>query len=310
VEESEEQQQMTPWTFVHLADPQPGSPRSFRFEPAWMENWKTARRQIREIGPDLLLVGGDLTRDGSIHDFEFEAMKADLDALGLPVHVIPGNMDTGNKHTPVQGCLPARDDVSLNVTSKQLKNFERFFGPIQWSFVHKNVRFSGFYGALAGSGLPEEEDMWRWLEDLEGLPRAAHHVLIMHYALFMDRFDEPDFDITKKEDYFGWYFSIGHPHRERMLKLFKAAGVGLVISGHIHCYRTAEGVVDGIRFVKAPTTARVQMGERKPIRRTGHSAAVRCLLPLSGDRRLLSGSDDTTVLIWNLPPTRQNRAKD
>mgnify|MGYP007065725197 CR=1 FL=1 len=34
------------WMFLHVADMQPGSPRSFRFEPAYAENWRTARGQM------------------------------------------------------------------------------------------------------------------------------------------------------------------------------------------------------------------------------------------------------------------------
>ena len=29
---------MTSWTFVHIADMQPGSPRSFRYNPNWDDN--------------------------------------------------------------------------------------------------------------------------------------------------------------------------------------------------------------------------------------------------------------------------------
>ena len=81
---------MQPWTFVHATDIHVGSPRSYRYAPAWNENWLTAREQIIQIDPDLLLIGGDLTRDGRIHLYEFEALKADLDQLPFPCHVIPG----------------------------------------------------------------------------------------------------------------------------------------------------------------------------------------------------------------------------
>ena len=37
---------MTPWSFVHATDIHVGSPRSFRFAPAFNENCATARRQI------------------------------------------------------------------------------------------------------------------------------------------------------------------------------------------------------------------------------------------------------------------------
>jgi hypothetical protein len=61
---------MTPWTFIHVADIQPGSPRSYRYNPSWIKNWRQARQQMLAINPDLLLVGGDLTRDGSLHRYE------------------------------------------------------------------------------------------------------------------------------------------------------------------------------------------------------------------------------------------------
>ena len=68
---------MEPWSFLHVSDLQPGSRRSFRLNPAQHENGMTAYRMLGEITDvDLLIVGGDLTRDGSIHDFEFEEAKA------------------------------------------------------------------------------------------------------------------------------------------------------------------------------------------------------------------------------------------
>ena len=91
------------WTFLHISDTQPGSPRSFRFNPRYMENWRSAYRQLQHIDADLLLVGGDLTRDGSIHDFELARAKEEFDALPYPYYAIPGNMDTGNKPTAIPG---------------------------------------------------------------------------------------------------------------------------------------------------------------------------------------------------------------
>ncbi|MFO7899984.1 MAG: metallophosphoesterase [Planctomycetota bacterium] len=253
---------MRPWTFVHIADTQPGSPRSFRYAPAWAENWRTAMQQIREIHPELLLVGGDVTRDGSIHEFELAEAKSDLDSLGIPYHVVPGNMDTGNKHAPCQGAWPQRDDVALNVTSEQLRQFGRFFGPTCWTFVHKNVRFTGLYAAVAGSGLPEEEDMWRMLEGLADLPRTTHHVVMTHYALFMDDVNEPTFDLTKPDEYAPWYFPIDREHRLRMICLLKRAGMNVAISGHIHCFK--KDVIDGVVYIKAPATCMSQMEDRWP----------------------------------------------
>ncbi len=253
---------MVPWTFAHVADIQVGSPRSFRFAPAWNKNWETARRQILATQPDLLLVGGDLTRDGSLHRYELEAVARDLRDLRFPVHVVPGNMDTGNKHAHAQGPNPDRDDLSLNITSAEIQQFESVFGPSHWSFVHKGVRFSGLCDMLLGSGLPEEERLWAWLERQKRLPRQKHHVWMMHGALFIDDVHEPNWDITHPEQYLRWYFGMDEPRRGRLFEVFQATGADLVITGHIHCRRSI--VVEGIRFDYAPATCMAQFAARWP----------------------------------------------
>jgi len=241
------------WSFVVVSDIHVGSPRSFRYEPAWNENWKTAREQILEINPDLLLICGDLTRDGNIHRFELEAIKADLDTLPFPYYVVPGNMDTGNKHTDVSGPIKGRDDVRLNIRSEQLKQFSSIFGPLWWSFTYKDIRFSGFCDMIAGSGLPEEKDFWKWMEEQKYKPRAKYHVWIMHYALFIHDIHEPSYDIRDPKQYLAWYFGIDEPYRSRIFKVFKETNATIVINGHVHCRKTR--YVDGIRFDSAPSTA-------------------------------------------------------
>jgi len=256
---------MRPWTFVHVADMQPGSPKSYRYNPSWIRNWRGAREQILAIEPDLLLVGGDVTRDGSIHRYELEEMKADLDSLPFPVHVVPGNMDTGNKRADREGRHRGPDqcaDLELNVTSEQLRQFASVFGPLWWSFQHKNVRFSGLADMTINSGLPEEAQFWQWAEQQKKLPRAEHHVWIMHYALFMDDPREPAWDIADPDHYHDWYFSIDPPGRERLLDLFKATGADIVISGHIHCRKAT--YAEGIRFQIAPATCFGQFPDRWP----------------------------------------------
>lgn len=254
------------WSFVHVADIQPGSPKSFRFIPALEENWHTAMKQIRAIDPELILVGGDLTRDGNVHRFELEEMKADLDSLGCPYHVVPGNMDTGNKHTRVLGCHRRSEsqytDVELNVTSAQLRQFSDVFGPLWWSVDHRGVRFSGFADGVVNSGLPDEDVFWAWAEEQQAREPAEHHVWIMHYALFADRPDEPNWAIDDPENYHNWYFTIDQPGRDRLLSLFRETHADIVISGHIHCRRTV--MAEGIRFDYSPATCFGQWDGRWP----------------------------------------------
>lgn len=254
---------MDAWTFVHVADMQPGSPRSYRYNPSWIKNWEQARRQILAIKPDLLLVGGDVTRDGNLNAWELQEIKADFDQLPFPVHVVPGNMDTGNKHTAVNGLHRGPDqctDLDLNVTSAQLRQFAEVFGPLWWSFDHKGVRFSGFSDMVVNSGLPEERDFWEWAERQKRRPPAQQHVWIMHYALFIETPDEPGWKIN--EHYMDWYFCVDQPGRARLFELFQATGADLVISGHIHCHKVT--YAEGIRFEFAPATAFGQWAERWP----------------------------------------------
>ena len=256
---------MDPWTFIHVSDIQPGSPRSYRYNPSWIANWHEAKEQILEMKPDLLLVGGDLTRDGSIHRFELEEMRAEFAGLPFPCHVVPGNMDAGNKHTRRPGRHRGPDqctDVGLNVTSEQLRQFASVFGPLWWSVDHKGVRFSGFADMVVNSGLPEEAEFWEWAEAQTRRPPAAHHVWVLHYPLFVESPDEPDWNIADPDEYNEWYFSIDQPGRARLHRLFRATGAALVISGHVHCRRSK--VVDGICYQISPATSFGQWAGRWP----------------------------------------------
>ena len=256
---------MTAWCFVAVADIQPGSPKSYRYNPSWIKNWYRAKEQILADGPDLMLAAGDVTRDGSSHRFELADMKAEFDALPFPVHVVPGNMDTGNKHTRSrrQNRHPGQcSDYELNVTSEQLQQFASVYGPLWWSFVHRNVRFSGFSDNVINSGLPEEEAFWDWAESLPETEQAGYHVWVMHYSLFSDSPGEPTWDIENPDQYRDWYFTIDEPGRSRLLDLFTRTGATIVISGHIHCHRVR--CVRGIRFEIAPAVSFGQWEDRWP----------------------------------------------
>jgi len=241
---------MERWTFANANDLHMGSPRSYRFDPSRVENWRTARRQIQAIHPDLLLVGGDVTMDGCFHGYELQAVKDDFEALPFPVHVVPGNHDVGNKFMSVLGAW-GYDDIEWNVKSSWLKQFASYFGLLPWTFVHKNVRFTGMYAAVTDSGLSEEEELWDFMEHLAECPPLSHHVVMMHYPLFFEEIDEPTFDPTDREQFIPWFFNINREPRLRLFEAFKAAGVTLVLTAHLHVRRPLQWV-DGIDFLKLP----------------------------------------------------------
>ena len=244
------------WTFLHVNDSHMGSPRSYRFRPAINKRWAAIKAQLEREPADFLLHGGDLTRDGQTHSFELRQAAEDLHTLPFPTYIIPGNMDVGNKHTTVNGAKKRWDplglgwyDPALNMTSERLKLFAQIYGEINWTFIHKDVRFSGFYAAVAGSGLPQEQQFWNFMESLPTLEPTKHHVAIMHYWLFMEFPDEPDWDLTNEEEYDNWYFSISPPHRQRIWDILKKSNVEILFCGHVHTARPVQQV-DGIRIYR------------------------------------------------------------
>jgi 3',5'-cyclic AMP phosphodiesterase CpdA len=250
------------WTFLHTADSHMGTPRSYRFRPAVNRRWAAIKEQMAATGAEFLLHGGDLTRDGELHEFEYIQARDDLNTLPFPSFVIPGNMDVGNKHAQARGTKRPWDDRTLNVKAPRLDLFASYFGPIHWTFLYRDVRFTGFFAAVAGTGYRQERQLWHLLETLPALPRARHHVAVMHYWPFMESPDEPAWDITRVEEYDNWYFSIDPPHRHRLLAALKAAGVDVLFCGHVHTGRPAQEL-DGMQIYRVPAAGNTsQLGDR------------------------------------------------
>ena len=267
------------WLFLHTNDSHMGTPRSYRFRPAVNKRWAAIKEQMAATGADLLLHGGDLTRDGDTHQFEYRQARADLDSLPFPSFVIPGNMDVGNKRAA--GATHDGNDPDIGVNARRLDLFSSYFGPVHWTFLHRGVRFTGLYAAVAGSGLPHEERMWSMLERLPELPGARQHVAVMHYWPFLDSPDEPAWEVSNEDEYHNWYFTIDPPHRQRLLSLFQAAGVEILFCGHVHTGRPVQ-VVDGLRIYRTSAAGNTpQLKERWPdaeVRQGFH----RCTVSSSG----------------------------
>lgn len=237
------EEKMDHWSFVHAADIHLGSPRSYRYDEARNDNWAAARKQMEKIGPDLILIGGDMTRDGDPHEYEMQMAKDDFDSLPFPYHAIPGNVEVGNKHTH------GHKYEILNTSSDKIEKYKEYFGPVNWTFTHKNVRFSGFYAAVAGTGIPEEKEFWDFMEGLHTAEKAEYHVAMMHYVLFTNAIDESNYDPNgNRDEFMHWYNNIDEPHRGRIYGLLKEAGVNMVLCGHVHL-RRPEMAADGMRFL-------------------------------------------------------------
>ena len=242
---------LSDFSFIHVADIHVGSPRSFRYAPSWNDNWMTARDQIIGLQPDFLLVGGDMTRDGSTHAVELEQIKADFEELPFPVHAIPGNHEVGNKHW---------FGAAMSIQQEFLDRYASVFGPSEWTFDFGGTRFSGCNAFLLGSGLSSEKRLRSWLSEQTRRQPAQRHVWIIHPALFADSFDELDWDPAI--DRRAWYFALDNEPRRTLWKAFEATGATTVITSHIHCRRRVQ--LDGIEILFAPSTSFAQWQDRWP----------------------------------------------
>lgn len=304
------EEQTDRWTFLHACDSHLGTPRSYRFRPAINRRWAAIKQQMADIPAAFLLHGGDLTRDGELHEFEYRQARDDLDTLPFPSFVIPGNMDVGNKHAARSGTKRPWDDTALNMKAERLDLFASYFGPVHWTFLYRGVRFTGLFAAVAGSGLPQEARLWHLLESqLPALPAGRQHVAVMHYWPFMEHPDEPAWDITREDEYDNWYFSIDPPHRQRLWQALRRAGVDILFCGHVHTGRPMQRV-DGIRLYRCPAAGNTsQLADRWPAAET-RVGFHRCDVGPEGiEVTFLPGADQCeefgTFGPWGHPPPEE-----
>ena len=175
---------------------------------------------------DFALVAGDLTQGGKPD--EMSDFQAQIKGLLAPVLVIPGNHDVGGKH------IPGKEG---GTTAERIARYEQSFGPSFWTKTLDGVRVIGLDASLLGSGLPQEETQWQFLETALQSPQSPPTLLVMHYPLYLVQPDELG----------GIYWNVEPAPRARLLALIKKNGhVLAVLTGHLHrplVNKTPEGVL-------------------------------------------------------------------
>lgn len=175
---------------------------------------------------DFVLVAGDLTQGGKPE--EMSGFQEQIKRLQAPAMVVPGNHDVGGKHIPSQ---------ESGMTAERVMRYEQSFGTSFWAKTLDGVRVIGLNASLLGSGLPQENEQWRFLESLLRSPQRPPTFLLMHYPLYLVQPDEPG----------GIYWNVEPTPRARLLALIKQNGhVLAVLTGHLHrplVNKTPEGVL-------------------------------------------------------------------
>ncbi|HUT34935.1 MAG TPA: metallophosphoesterase [Planctomycetota bacterium] len=148
-----------PFVFIHAGDPELRKPDV----KSTAERFALLAQRANAIGAELVVVAGDLTRNGA--DEELEAFQDCLKLFKMPVKLVPGNHDAP-------------------------RWFEKHFGPRRYVFTHNNCDFicldSNDFMAHPDRDDPKGQELWKWLEAaLEDAQRQkrTHTFLVMHHTL-------------------------------------------------------------------------------------------------------------------------------
>jgi 3',5'-cyclic AMP phosphodiesterase CpdA len=147
------------------------------------------------------------------HRAALDVARATYAPLEVPLYVVPGNHDVGDKPHP---WAPAP-----SVSVEKHETFANTWGPPWWVVAHEGLRLVGIDTPVLNSGLALEAEQWRWLEDV--LDGAARTFVFLHYPPFLLTPDEPEH-----------YDNLAEPARSRLLALFTRARVEAVFCGHVH----------------------------------------------------------------------------
>jgi 3',5'-cyclic-AMP phosphodiesterase len=216
-----------------------------------------AEKVIRELDPDLIVVSGDLTKNGLIEHF-FPVVEF-LRGFGMErVLAIPGNRDyLGGGSGPVR---PSDSDFDYFLTAPDTPEpttdpfaadpgatpFVDFFDDIEFFHRSKEAAIVG----LDSEPLIRDESLRRGLAFLEGSAAKAHRVFCTHRSLLpVPRKKLKDGDVL--------------PNAGDILAMLLDARVDLVLLAHlhrVHAWRLSDGNHDMV-IVNAPSLLDVSPGK-------------------------------------------------
>lgn len=135
--------------------------------------------------------------------------------LPVPLHVIPGNHDVGDKTID---WMPAEQ-----VCDAYLDTYRNVFGADFHAFDEGGVRFVMMNSLLLNSGLADEPRQRAWLERQVDTAGDLRVFLFMHYPPYLYRPDEA-----------GNYDNVDEPARSWLLHQIRKPAVEAVFAGHVH----------------------------------------------------------------------------
>lgn len=191
--------------------------------PIFHLNWTLVRDMVRAAAPDLVIHTGDaaISDPDRVEDLAFA--RAQMDALGTPYLIVPGNHDIGDN--PVQADWIKKQPKPCDDARRAA--WRDAFGPDFWVETRGDWRFVGLNAQLFGTGLAAEAEQWAMLED--ALSQPGRTVLVAHKPLY-SQLDGADLPLT----------SIPEADTRRIEALLAGADAPLMLSGHLHRHKIVE----------------------------------------------------------------------
>ncbi len=231
-------------------------------------NWDEVVRYVDDTAPDAVVHLGDLSMNGGGDVDDLRHARRQLDRLGVAWYAVPGNHDVGDN--------PWAESTEATVDLLRVERWVDVVGADRWSLSIDGWTLIGINAQVLGSGLDAETTQWEWLEahiaEANGTGPVA---LITHKPITAP---QQELDAAPP------YRFVPPPARQRLAGLLHGCRLELVVSGHVHQFRTLE--VDDVTHLWTPTTWAVLPDEIQPT-----LGAKRCgivTLELDGDGRVVA----------------------
>ena len=218
-------------TLLQISDPHLSAKR-----PLFQWNWEIALEEAARIRPDLIVVSGDLSLDGSNDPEDLAFAAAQCARLPAPWLAIPGNHDIGDGPEAPASAHP--------ITSVRIALWREQFGRDWWDHDFGRWRLIGINAHLIGAALPEEAEQELFLE--RALAQAGKPILFFLHL--------PPFALHEGESE-NAAAAMAPQARERLAQLLGAAEIAAIACGHVH--QSFETYWGGRRVVWAPSTSMV-----------------------------------------------------
>ncbi|MGH1490203.1 MAG: metallophosphoesterase family protein [Acidimicrobiales bacterium] len=203
-------------------------------------NWTAIVDHLAAAKPDLVIHTGDISLDGTHRKEDLEHAKAQLDRLAAPWRAIPGNHDVGETA-----------EVAASIVDERRKTYETIFGERWWTIDVDGWRLIGIDSQELLNSDAAAEPSWAWLET--ALDSELRLAVFQHRPL--RTLEATEIDTPRRY--------IIEPARSRLETLLQDAGVELLVSGHVHQWRSVD--VAGMRHLWAPSSWATMSDDYQPV---------------------------------------------